>query len=393
MTPLICAAMYFGDRERTETSGVFAALGDAGEADGGHDDAAARLAVVASRATAWARPSRCRVRRPDLRCSVAVRLARLHVLGVHGYGRLPRCQSGSWGVAANRGLATTGIFLGRELGRAAAGDRSGAALARGHRLVALADRRLHRRRRRLQVLRSLLLAARAAVRRRSPRARLRRANRKGLDHHRRRSSAASVVVFVTLGLDRASRPAAPVRPDRGRHRRTNRSERSHLRVGSVPAGVLGVRPATGDEVLDCRLPDRLERRPLVVRASACSTRSTARGTTSQGSRCPSPGVDRRYVTRDGVFGRSVPRLRRVLACQLPASRRSRRGSLVRRRRRPSDRRRSHSPGEGRHVERAPRPTSARVRFESTTGRGSRRPRCRRARSAGGRTSRHPIVVR
>jgi 4-amino-4-deoxy-L-arabinose transferase-like glycosyltransferase len=111
MTPLICAAMYFGDRERTQASGVFAALATL----------AKQTAATTMLPLAWLSWRRERLRGLVqlgvafvLPIAVAALLFGWHdfmfwvFTGTGGY----LDASGSWGVAANRGLASTGIFLG-----------------------------------------------------------------------------------------------------------------------------------------------------------------------------------------------------------------------------------------------------------------------------------------
>ncbi len=111
MTPLICAAMYFGDRERTEMSGVFAALATL----------AKQTAATTMLPLAWMSWRRERLRglvRLGVAFVVPIVLAGL----LFGWGDFMFWvftgtgsyldASGSWGVAANRGLASTGIFLG-----------------------------------------------------------------------------------------------------------------------------------------------------------------------------------------------------------------------------------------------------------------------------------------
>jgi len=111
MTPLICAAMYFGDRERTTTSGVFTALATL----------AKQTAATTLLPLAWMSWRRERLRglvRLGVAFVVPIVVAALVFgwsdfmfwvfTGTGGY----LDASGSWGVAANRGLAGTAIFLG-----------------------------------------------------------------------------------------------------------------------------------------------------------------------------------------------------------------------------------------------------------------------------------------
>jgi len=111
MTPLICAAMYFGDRDRTQPSGVFAALATL----------AKQTAATTMLPLAWMSWRRERVRglvRLGIAFVVPIGVAALLFgwgdfmfwvfTGTGGY----LDASGSWGVAANRGLASTAIFLG-----------------------------------------------------------------------------------------------------------------------------------------------------------------------------------------------------------------------------------------------------------------------------------------
>jgi 4-amino-4-deoxy-L-arabinose transferase-like glycosyltransferase len=111
MTPLICAAMYFGDRERTHASGVFAALATL----------AKQTAATTMLPLAWLSWRRERLRgliHLGVAFVLPIAIAAL-LFGPHDFmfwvftgtgGYLD--ASGSWGVAANRGLASTGIFLG-----------------------------------------------------------------------------------------------------------------------------------------------------------------------------------------------------------------------------------------------------------------------------------------
>jgi hypothetical protein len=111
MTPLICAAMYFGDRERTEMSGVFAALATL----------AKQTAATTMLPLAWLSWRRERLR-GLVRLGVAFVVPIIVAGLLFGWGDFMFWvftgtggyldASGSWGVAANRGLASTGIFLG-----------------------------------------------------------------------------------------------------------------------------------------------------------------------------------------------------------------------------------------------------------------------------------------
>jgi 4-amino-4-deoxy-L-arabinose transferase-like glycosyltransferase len=111
MTPLICAAMYFGDRERTSASGVFAALATLTK----------QTAATTMLPLAWLSWRRERLR-GLIRLGVAFVVPVVVAALVFGWGDFMFWvftgtggyldASGSWGVAANRGLASTGIFLG-----------------------------------------------------------------------------------------------------------------------------------------------------------------------------------------------------------------------------------------------------------------------------------------
>jgi hypothetical protein len=114
MTPLICAAMYFGDRERTRTSGVFAAFATL----------AKQTAATTMLPLAWLSWRRDRLRgliQLGVAFVLPIAIAAL-VFGWHDFmfwvftgtgGYLD--ASGSWGVAANRGLGSTALFLGANL--------------------------------------------------------------------------------------------------------------------------------------------------------------------------------------------------------------------------------------------------------------------------------------
>jgi 4-amino-4-deoxy-L-arabinose transferase-like glycosyltransferase len=111
MTPLICAAMYFGDRERTSASGVLAALATL----------AKQTAATTMLPLAWMSWRRERLR-GVIRLGVAFVLPIVVAALLFGWSDFMFWvftgtgsyldASGSWGVAANRGLASTGIFLG-----------------------------------------------------------------------------------------------------------------------------------------------------------------------------------------------------------------------------------------------------------------------------------------
>ncbi|HEY2813405.1 MAG TPA: glycosyltransferase family 39 protein [Acidimicrobiales bacterium] len=111
MMPLMCAAMYFGDRERTSASGVLAALATLAK-----QTAAATLLPLAWRS--WQRERLSGLIRLGVAFVVPIAIAAV-AFGWHDFmfwvftgngGYLD--ANGSWGVAANRGLASTGIFLG-----------------------------------------------------------------------------------------------------------------------------------------------------------------------------------------------------------------------------------------------------------------------------------------
>ncbi|HEX2381589.1 MAG TPA: glycosyltransferase family 39 protein, partial [Acidimicrobiales bacterium] len=111
MTPLICAAMYFGDRERTTTSGVFAALATL----------AKQTAATTMLPLAWMSWRRERMR-GLVRLGAAFVIPVVVAAVLFGWGDFMFWvftgtggyldASGSWGVATNRGLASTAIFLG-----------------------------------------------------------------------------------------------------------------------------------------------------------------------------------------------------------------------------------------------------------------------------------------
>ena len=110
MMPLMCAAMYFGDRERTSASGLLTALATL----------AKQTAATTLLPLAWMSWRRERLRgliRLGIAFVVPIVVAAL-LFGWHDFmfwvftgtgGYLD--ASGSWGVAANRGLASTAIFL------------------------------------------------------------------------------------------------------------------------------------------------------------------------------------------------------------------------------------------------------------------------------------------
>lgn len=114
MTPLMCAAMYFGDRERTSASGAFAALATLAK-----QTAATTMLPLAW--LSWRRERLGGLIRLGVAFVLPIAIAALVFgwsdfmfwvfTGTGGY----LDASGSWGVVFNRGLASTGIFLGANI--------------------------------------------------------------------------------------------------------------------------------------------------------------------------------------------------------------------------------------------------------------------------------------
>ena len=123
--------------------------------------------------------------------------------------------------------------------------------------------------------------------------------------------------------------AAPIRQHLLGHPGAHHAERSHLRVGSLPAAVLGVGSPSRDPLSHERVPDGLQRwtSDPTRRSRVRSRRRVGR---LQGRpRAASAGADRRRVGRHLLLDRSLPRVREVRCRRLHPRRGRRRRSAVR----------------------------------------------------------------